>query len=304
MAAFDHAIPQRCRYEAIHGKPHTEPLLDLYRAMARKVVADAARDDILGSAILAFMRDKDEWDGTSGGLYDALTAGLPKPALEKLPKGWPPNALSFGHRLPKINPALRANGWEIIRGEHSVYGRPVRIQPSPVSGAKSSGPSNRQDEDPDLREPPDDMPDDGPDDLFSADGDAVGGRAPDGLFDDTKALFVSDESAGQGAPGDGLDGLTISPQITGGTRPESAALTLVRHRLGAEVTGTGQATNGNRPPQAARIAVTRMTPSSTPPTAPATIRRHDQGGSSERTGRGPGGHIPQPRVQSADRAGR
>jgi hypothetical protein len=233
------------RYEAIHGKPHTEPLLDLYRAMARKVVAEAARDDILGSAILTFMGDKDEWEGTSSGLYEALTARLPKPAPEKLPKGWPANFLSFGHRLPKINPALRANGWEVIRGEHSVHGRPVRIQPCTVSGAKPSGPSDHQRGYPDLPEPPDGPPDDSPDGLLADGDDATAESLADGLRDGAPEQSISGETAGHGVSSDGLDGLTVSPQIDGGVERDGAALTLIRHRLGGEVIET--ITNGQEP---------------------------------------------------------
>lgn len=237
------------RYEAIHGQPHSEPLLDLYRVMARRVVADAARDDVLGSAILTFMDGRAQWSGTSGGLYDALTEHLPAPAPAKLPKEWPPNALSFGHRLPKLNPALRANGWEVIRGEHSVSGRPVRIQPCQLSGAKPSAPSDHQDGHADLREQADSLADDAADDLISESEAAAANYRPDGSSDGDRGIFVSGESAGQGRHADGLDGLTISPQITGGGTSDGAAVTLLRHHLGAElITDAGaQSPNGSSP---------------------------------------------------------
>jgi hypothetical protein len=226
LAALDKA------YEAAHGGPHSQPLAGLYRAMARKVVAESARDDILGSAILAFAAGTGEWEGTSSALYDALTARLPNP--DKPPKGWPANALSFGHRLPKINPALRANGWEAIRGEHSVNGRPVRLQQCPQSGARSSAPSDRQLDGFDLREWPDGQADEATDGLRNAHGDVVAGDAPDDVRDDSRSASVIGESAGHAAHADGSDSLTISPLITEGAPVPCDRCGERHHRYGPE----------------------------------------------------------------------
>jgi Domain of unknown function (DUF3854) len=201
------------RHEAVHGKPHSHPLVRLYGDMAKKVVAESGRDDILASTILAFMDGKEEWDGTSGPLYDALTATLKNP--DRPPKSWPANSRSFGHLIDKINPPLRANGWEIVRGRHTVAGSAVRIQPYPQPGARLSKHQERQRNQADQPELADDWPDEPADNLPAGYNDPESADAPDNLADDTQGGIVSEETAGRDASADVPDVLTISPQITG-----------------------------------------------------------------------------------------
>jgi hypothetical protein len=52
------------RYAEVHGRPHGRPLLDTYCALAREAVADSAKDDVVGNAILDFMSGQDFWEGT------------------------------------------------------------------------------------------------------------------------------------------------------------------------------------------------------------------------------------------------
>jgi hypothetical protein len=102
------------RHEVLHGEPHTAPLLPLYRTLARNVVANSARDDIVGNVILALMEGRDSWEGTATALLKALVPLLPPPAPDKLPPKWP-NPQALGHRIPKLAPALREHGLEIYR---------------------------------------------------------------------------------------------------------------------------------------------------------------------------------------------
>ena len=88
-----------------------------------------------------------------------MTANLPKPAPERLPRGWPANARSFGRRIPKLKPALRANGWEIVQDEHTARGRKVYIQPHYFAGAETSATSRTSFDCSDLQERSDVLPD-------------------------------------------------------------------------------------------------------------------------------------------------
>lgn len=100
------------RHEALHGEPHSTPLLGLYRNLSRNIVAESARDDVVGNTILALMQKRDEWNGTATALLKKLVQFLPPPAPDKLPPKWP-TPQGLGHRIPKLAPALRLNGLEI-----------------------------------------------------------------------------------------------------------------------------------------------------------------------------------------------
>lgn len=187
-------------YTEAHGKAHERPLFDLYTRIAKTAVAESARDDIVGAAILDFMLDREEqegtneWEGTTAQLFGALSARLPNP--EKPPRAWPAKPESLGHKLPTLATSLRVNGWEVIRGKHSDRGRLIYIgpaSPSPKVGEKPSEPSEPSDTHSDQRELPDGSPD----------GSACPDGSPDRAGQNRQAL----------SPGnpDGSDGLTVFP---------------------------------------------------------------------------------------------
>jgi hypothetical protein len=158
------------RYTETHGHPHSQPLLEMFSKLSREAVADSAKDDVVGNAILEFVKGRTEWEGTTSGLLGELEGRLPRPAPERMPRGWPANVQSFGRRIPKLNPALRANGWEIIQAEHTDKGRRLYLQPYRLAGADSSDSSDSSDVASDLRKRTDEWADEsGPTDEWADD---------------------------------------------------------------------------------------------------------------------------------------
>jgi hypothetical protein len=225
------------RHKETHGEEHSKPLLKMYRQLSRATVAESARDDIVGNAVLEFMKDhRSGWEGTTAALLDELIGTLPKPAPDKLPRGWPASSQAFGHRIPKINPALRANGWEIIRGEHARQGTPCWVQPyhfDATSSSPSSPSSHSASEQGELGDEPRDEPVTNPDfGAVSADdaewADDWADDVRDELGDpETEFVteFVTGVSAGEIASGDDGDDVTNLPQISGVTGSWPAAET-------------------------------------------------------------------------------
>jgi hypothetical protein len=189
------------RYRQTYGREHTAPLLGMYRKLSREAVADSAKDDVVGSAILAFMDGREGWEGTTADLLGELTGTLPKPAPDKLPRGWPARPETLGKRIPALNPALRANGWEILQGNRSNRGRLVSIERYGGSfvRAEPSHPSE---------------PSQGHSDLgIPGDGSCDGSVTVEPAATDEDAAVADRASPGRGDGCDGCDG-SESPTVT------------------------------------------------------------------------------------------
>ena len=238
------------RHKEIHGKQHSKPLLDIYRKLAREAVAESGKDDVLGNAILELLAAKGSFEGTTAELFAALVATLPKPAPDKLPRGWPANPRALGHRFAKLNPALRANGLEIIRGGHGERGSLIYIQPCPQFGEKTSGSSGSSADGSQQGKLPDDDPDDIADDVGAPDvpTDNPGSGAPNVRGN------VSRVSAGRDGFSDIPDVLTFSPQQNGSGTAECTRCGEAHERYGdngrpclAAAAGHRRATTGLAP---------------------------------------------------------
>ncbi len=87
--------------------------------------ADLSRDvvdaDPVGEAVLRLVASEDYWCGTATELFDRI---CPQPA----PKGWPRRASSFGARLRRLVPDLRAVGVECEFVRDSTRERSRRIE--------------------------------------------------------------------------------------------------------------------------------------------------------------------------------
>jgi hypothetical protein len=81
--------------------------LGTYLAQGDRVAVDVIDGDPFGVAVLQFMEDRVEWQGSAQELLDAVTPE------GRIPKDWPKTGRGAGGRLRRLAPALRKVGTDI-----------------------------------------------------------------------------------------------------------------------------------------------------------------------------------------------
>ncbi len=77
--------------------------LEAYIAASDRAMLDAADGSPVAEAVIAFMRDRDSWQGGASDLLEAITPHDP-------PKRWPATAHHLSGQLRRLAPVLRARG--------------------------------------------------------------------------------------------------------------------------------------------------------------------------------------------------
>lgn len=107
--------------------------LDVYRASADTIAADALEGDPFGAAVTNLLHQHGSWSGTAGALLE-----LVQPAsLGPLPPGWPKDATRAGGKLKRLAPLLRAVGIDLTesrqgRQRQRIYTLTAESPPAPV----------------------------------------------------------------------------------------------------------------------------------------------------------------------------
>jgi hypothetical protein len=93
----------------------------------------------VAAAIVAFMEDRDAWDGTATEMWRELQARDQTEARPTETRTWPKDAISFGIALTKTLPTLRKIGVEATRDRSTnrkrtpvVHLRRIRQENQPV----------------------------------------------------------------------------------------------------------------------------------------------------------------------------
>jgi len=94
--------------EAAGGKG--EAFLRAYRKNIAGAVEEAVTNDVVGAAIVEFMADKEEWQGTATDLMEALKE---LPSVNEKDKAWPKRPHTLTRRLNKIKSALADYGIKV-----------------------------------------------------------------------------------------------------------------------------------------------------------------------------------------------
>jgi hypothetical protein len=118
--------------------------LDRYLAQRGELQREAAEGDRIGSAVIAWMVDRAEWNGTATELLEALTP-------ERRPKDWPTTPRGLSGALRRVSQPLEAAGIRVVfsKAGHDrrrmVVLERVDEQPSAPS-ANGPGPVDRADD--------------------------------------------------------------------------------------------------------------------------------------------------------------
>jgi hypothetical protein len=106
-----------------------EAFLADWQAVVVKQHAAVVEGSPTAQAVLAFLQDRAEWQGTASELHAALTPLAGQLALT-LDKSWPRSAKSLGRRLRELVPVLAARGVALTQ-EHDRHGTRVTIRKVP-----------------------------------------------------------------------------------------------------------------------------------------------------------------------------
>jgi len=87
-----------------------EAFLRAYRKNIAGAVEEAVTNDVVGAAIVEFMADKEEWQGTATDLMEALKE---LPSVNEKDKAWPKRPHTLTRRLNKIKSALADYGIKV-----------------------------------------------------------------------------------------------------------------------------------------------------------------------------------------------
>jgi hypothetical protein len=94
--------------EALGGRG--DEFVDVYGQAVESKALTALELHPLGQAVLAFMQDRDRWEGAPKELLDELTSVAEVEGIDTNAKLWPGNTAWIGRRLKVIRPDLRAAG--------------------------------------------------------------------------------------------------------------------------------------------------------------------------------------------------